>query len=95
MGEDFKVGDVVVCINDNVCPVMGGKHSYRKGAIYRVAIVRTVKDYLGRPATGLKAVGLENEAGRNVLCFRKLPTADEQFTASIRACKPSHNRVPA
>lgn len=95
MADDFQVGDVVVCINDDICPVVGGQHSYRKGAIYRVAIVRTVKDYLGRPATGLKAVGLENEAGRNIICFRKLPKADEQFTADMRACRPHRNRVPA
>lgn len=95
MGEDFKPGDLCVCINDDTCPVRGGEHGYRKNRIYRVAVVKTGRDDFGRLVTGLKAVGLEHELYRNVVCFRKLPKADEQFTAAMRACKLSRNRVPA
>jgi hypothetical protein len=94
MSDDINVGDVVECINDERCPVTGVIDGYVKGRIYRVADVKTGEDNFGRTATGLKAIGRENDLHRTVLCFRKVPLAEESFIRDLRERLPK-SVVPA
>ena len=99
MGEDFQVGDVVVCV-DARTPAMPNstapaEHSeLREGSMYRVRSLWN--DSCFGPCLTLNEVEARSVNG-GFLCrrFRKLPKADEEFTASLRARKPSRNRVPA
>lgn len=99
-GGDFQVGDVVCCIDDSE----DDRHTLqppfpefiKRGRLYRaVALTMT--------SPGVQGVRLQGDPNNVPFPhgswardrFRKLPKADEQFTQSIRACKPHHNRVPA
>lgn len=99
MGEDFKVGDVVVCVDDGRdmrgnlrAPVQRSK-SLRRGHIYRIAWVGMTRarvfgvKLLDDPAAAFGAWAADR--------FRKLPKADEQFTADMRACRPHRAGVLA
>lgn len=99
MGEDFKPGDVVVCVDAWTPSMPNGRapaeySELREGSMYRVRSLWN--DSRFGPCLTLNEVEARSVNG-GFLCwrFRKLPKADEEFTASIRACKPSHNRVPA
>ena len=94
MGEDFKPGDVVVCVEHDECPHhanVPADNPEMIGGVFRVARLVPVDPSLGC-CGGLHISGVGSFCAGT---FRKLPKADEEFTASIRACKPSRNRVPA
>lgn len=104
MGEDIRPGDVVACVDDSA-----PKHPYwvkrgirwpiRRGTIIRVrSWVQAESGDWGLVFFGFSFGRYERSGGEIPAAahrFRKLPKADEEFTASIRACKPSRNRVPA
>lgn len=86
MGEDFKPGDVAVYVG---APDGSNTSRLAIGSLHRVERVLVSPD---------GDLGLQISARQwpvYATSFRKLPKADEEFTASIRACKPSRNRVPA
>lgn len=98
MGEDFKPGDVVVCVDDSSARHTGGPVPFRRGDLLRVAKAKLhpVSYVFSLGFVGLEWPGKPGlHAAYHADRFRKLPKADEEFTASIRACKPFRNRVPA
>lgn len=100
MSDDFQPGDLVVCITVGPIDrparmVSAGMHKLRLGHIYRVARVGFC------PVTrevGLRLVGHPHSSINShvrAIRFRKLPPADEQFTADLKARIRRHDRVPA
>lgn len=82
--SNFQVGDVVQCVDAK--PSMEGYEPTElvEGAVYTVYAVGT--DPLGQ--TGLFLDELESvgfAGGYLAYRFRKLPKADEQFTADLKA----------
>lgn len=89
MSAPFQPGDVVVCV-DAVSPNRTGlvPTNVKAGKTYRVTCC-----YVG--VTGDWAVTIANtlpragSAGFKAWRFRKIDAADEQFTAEMRACRPT------
>jgi hypothetical protein len=88
----FKPGDVVVCVDDMSCPVVGTSCSYAKNGVYRVTEVRTGVNLAGEPATGIKTTHYARSFW-NVSQFRHLPKADPAFTEAMRALRPEKEGV--
>jgi len=90
----FEVGDVVVCVNADKCPITHAEQGLRKGAIYVIRDSKLVTcARTGNTAPAVK-VDRDIDHWRHERCFEYLPKADEQFTAQIRACKPAHRKTP-
>lgn len=89
MSEDFKVGDVVVCIDDSPCkvdPFPGFPFGIKRGSTHRV----TDLDLVGYDIF-LGLLGYDEDyffAAR----FRKLPPADDAFILRMRSLKPGRVR---
>ena len=89
---DFKVGDVVVCVD--IAPREGSGpaniaalENLRAGRTYRISLLGY--DYTVGPYVKLHGVEdnpLKNKIVRGFRCdrFRHLPKADEQFTEQMR-----------
>lgn len=103
VGDDFQVGDVVVCVDDSPYrsrDVKGKPWPMAKGSTWRVSDVLVAR--LG-PLAGQVLLRFHAEPplsrawkrGWYHARFRKLSKADEQFTEQMRQCKPHRNRVPA
>jgi len=96
MSDDIRPGDVVVCIDESPCGCCGAYYpDLAIGRLFRVTGTKPLMNY----RTGLNVTGLlwpdqprvgdhPEMAGRNPARFRKLPTADTEFTAQMRAMKP-------
>lgn len=97
MGDDFKVGDVVVCVDvapRGNWPVHNKNLSELKiGAMYRV-------DWTGRSRQGVPAVLLSGVpfdsrdgryAGFDAKRFRKLRKADDSFIRQLRTLTPKED----
>jgi len=99
MSDDFRVGDVIVCVDASPYLVNTPWHlqqlsKLRVGALYRAAgfdrdgdliDLGTVRYEPDPHPLSLGAFGTHR--------FRSLPKADEQFTADMRACKPKREPV--
>lgn len=86
----FKVGEVVVCVDDRLNPDFGPSR-LRRGKFYKVARIGAIcnNSVFGRGGTlFLEEVPSESLSGFSAKRFRKLPKADQSFTDMIRACKP-------
>lgn len=91
MADDFQAGDVVVRV------IRGPRNIIPVGTICRVIAVR-IGHYEGSPSLALILAGWAHGPGTvgwEHRFFKKLPKADEQFAADMRACRPHRNRVPA
>jgi hypothetical protein len=88
--SDIGPGDLVVCVDakpDRIDPLA---HLLTEGRVYRVHRAGSrVPD--GVPSVAFRALP-SNVPGMgwafNVIRFRKIDAADEQFTRTVRACKP-------
>lgn len=91
---DFKVGDVVVCVDASHHDGRGGAawpshcaelSKLTTGKVYRVELLDHEGDIMR--LSGITYRALMGAFGSHR--FRRLPKAnDEQFIAKIRACKP-------
>lgn len=92
---DFKVGDVVVCVDGSPCrraPYVGAPFSFKEGQIGRISRIHMTDiglglEFPGHP--GKMGVGLHESR------FRHLPKSDEQFTEQMRALKPRKESIHA
>jgi hypothetical protein len=87
------VGDVVVCVDADACPVTGVAGP-RLGLVYRVTDARHIPDYAGREIWCVQTdrhnpVRADGVVGWSAAVrFRKIDAADDAFTASIRRRQP-------
>jgi hypothetical protein len=98
MADDIRAGDIVICVpvEQSDCPnihlhlatqVRQGRATVLSdGRVYRVATLVGG----GRDGIGAELVGLPSPSGFGFCLgrFRKLPTADAEFTEQMRALKP-------
>lgn len=91
--NNFQVGDVVVCVDATPrgrSPYGDSLQRLKVRSLYRV--MQALIDNYGDAAVLLESPRSSHPDGIwQANRFRKVKTADEQFTAQIRACKP----VPA
>lgn len=93
-GDDWRVGDLALCVCDDPCPIYpGSEGGIVSGGVYTVAAVMALKDVYGRENIGLQldrhnvthpktgAVGYHNSYR-----FRKIRphTTDEEDRETIR-----------
>lgn len=95
MSGPFKVGDVVVCVVDpDGQPGWKEPWEPKKNGIYRVCAVFEDGGY--GPTVDLEEDPYQtDEAGWAVEWFRHLPRATDEFTATMRACRPIRVGEPA
>lgn len=89
MSEDFKVGDVVVCVDDSPCvvdPFPGFPFGIKRGSMHRVTELCFMR---GEVFLGLLD---RDEDYFFAARFRKLPPADDEFILRIRSLKPGRVR---
>jgi len=92
MSEDFKVGDIVVCVGGS------GRH-VPIGSMDRVTEIEWFEAENSEDGTAGVGINLQTYPAPNEGCwaaefFRKLPKADEDFALRVRACRPK-TTVPA
>jgi hypothetical protein len=101
MSDEIRPGDVVVCVDESPCKCCGGiDPDLCIGRMFRVVTVgrgfntahRVWVDTLHWPGQS-DFNGHPSYAGKNIARFRKLPTADTEFTAQMRAMKPRKRRA--
>jgi hypothetical protein len=89
----FEAGEVVVCINVGRDPRATMKFTggfLRLGKCYRVT-------WVGVTSAGVVGLMLQGGPTNGAWAadrFRKLPRADADFTAQIRACRPHSAKPP-
>lgn len=94
MADDFRVGDVVVCIAIPQGSIKG-EWEPKIGGIYKVY------DLYLCPTDDSLLIALEQDPERDgpgafeANAFRKLPPASDEFTLQMRACKPHKAPVNA
>lgn len=93
MSGPFKVGDVVVCVEEDCCPVCAlypDEEPWMVGKFFSVELVLPPPDDCNCQNVRLAGAG-DFLTGQ----IRHLPKADEQFTAQMRAIKPVRKTVSA
>lgn len=85
MNDNWRAGDLALCISDAPCPVRGHASPYREGRTYVVTNYREGHDDYGRPAAGIKTAHCQSRWW-NVVAFRKLGrhVADAEDRETIR-----------
>ena len=85
---DFKVGDVVVCVDDSPCT--SAIHENKVPCPYRRGDIARVVGICPDPARNGISLSDDKHAPHKYIVayrFKHLPKADEQFTEEMRAIK--------
>ena len=89
----FKVGDVVVCVDDRINPSWPEDNQLKRGKVYRVTKVgKAVVNHLIDKVSGsvhLAGINSSSPHGFGSFRFKHLPKADDTFINQIRSLKPA------
>jgi len=93
MSDEFKVGDVVVCVREPEGPYYDGWEP-RIGGIYKVVDIIPDGIDLGRMLINLaEDPTRDDETGFEENAFKHLPKADDTFINQMRSLKPAKEKT--
>lgn len=96
-GQGHRVGDVVVCVDAQ--QIRGRPPTLLvKGQFYRIDDVAESADQIGCQVVSVEGVDVVYHNGKTYWLradrFRKLPSADDDFIAQVRAYRPHDANTP-